>query len=207
MELRDLIAVIRKQLLMILLIPVIAVLVVIRLVSSQPVGFESATTFTINRTTSLNQSEVPFYLYDNYYAIQSSGFVADTVLAWFNSPAIIRDIYARANLAVHDDATPRSLISTFRARKIIPSNIELTTVQSDQQRGEQLIVAATQEIQERLTALSASSAQSGGAFTMLAEQPLTTLQPAKTIFLAIAAAAAGLIASLALAFLRHYLEK
>lgn len=191
---------------MVLGVPLIALAVSLIVLARQPARFETATTLTLSRSTNLNQAEVPFYLYDNYYAIQSSGFVADTVLAWFNSPAIVKEIYDRAEIGT-TSLSPKELIRTFRARKIIPANVELTATQPDQVTGERLIRAATQSVTERIKELSKAGEKSGGEFIVFAEEPITTetIKPYRLV--GIGSILVGLLAGVLLALLKHYLAK
>lgn len=206
MELSEFFKILRREIRIVLGVPLIAVVVSLIVLARQPAKFETATTLTLTRSTSLNQAEVPFYLYDNYYAIQSSGFIADTVLAWFNSPAIVKEIYDRAEIST-TNLTPKALIRTFRARKIIPANVELTTAHPDQATGERLIRSATQSVTERIKELSTAGEKSGGEFTVFAEEPITTVAVRPFGLVALGSLLVGLLAGVIVALLKYYLAK
>lgn len=206
MELSDFFRICRRESRIVLGIPLIALIVSLIVLARQPTKFETATTLTLTRSTSLNQAEVPFYLYDNYYAIQSSGFIADTVLAWFNSPAIMKEIYDRAEISTAS-LRPKQLIRTFRARKIIPANVELVTSHSDQATGEALIRSATGSVTERIQELSKAGEKSGGGFTVFAEEPITTEANKPYRLVAVGSLLVGLLAGVMLALGKHYIKR
>ena len=64
----------------------------------QPQTYLASTTLTVNKASVLRQSDIDYYLFDNYYNIQSSGLFSQIVASWFESPALVKEIYKRADI-------------------------------------------------------------------------------------------------------------
>ena len=64
----------------------------------QPQSYLASTTLTVNKSSNLTQSELNYYIFDNYYNVQSSGLFSQIVGSWFESPAVVKEIYKKADI-------------------------------------------------------------------------------------------------------------
>lgn len=95
MELRDLIALFRKQFNFFLLIVIVFVLVAVVWQKNQPETFQATLLVDIGRR---GISETTDYTYDGFYRLQADERFADTVVRWLASPRVVEDIYREAHL-------------------------------------------------------------------------------------------------------------
>ncbi|MBI3261353.1 hypothetical protein HYZ64_03230 [Candidatus Berkelbacteria bacterium] len=206
MELREFLQLIRRQWLIVAAVPLVALIVSLVFVKRQPITFETAATLTISRGSSLDQAQVPFYLYDNFYSIQAAGFVADTATAWLNSPSVVKDIYDRAQIDPGKLSSTKQLQKVFKSRKIVPANVEFSTVQSEASSGEKLVTAATEAVKARVDEVSKGSVKTGGIYQVFAEQPITVQTDKPYLIVALASLILGTIIGSFGALIKEYLK-
>lgn len=122
---------------------------------SQPQTWLAATTITVNKSTILKQSQTNYYLFDNYYNVQSSGLFSKIVTSWFGSPAVVKEIYTKADLAL-PQISQKKLAKTFKAVWTEPATIEVSLSGSNKDEIEKLINASTIVIQDKANELGKS---------------------------------------------------
>src|SRR3989304_7622343 len=98
MELREYLRIIGKYQKVFWATVIIVIMAAFLMTKYQPQSFLASTTLTVNKSSSLKQSQVDYYLFDNYYNVQSSGLFSQIVTSWFESPALVKEIYAKAGL-------------------------------------------------------------------------------------------------------------
>jgi len=123
---------------------------------SQKTNYTASTTFTVNKSSALKQSEANYYLYDNYYNVQSAGLFSSIVTTWFESPALVKEIYQTANLEV-PNISQGKLAKTFKALRQEPATINVTISGNDKDQLEKLINAAATVLQEKTNELGKNS--------------------------------------------------
>lgn len=120
MEIYEYFAAIKKHFKIFLVMILVMTGLTLILTARQPDKYEGAVSLTVLKRNILNQDQVNFYLYDNYYAMQSSGLFADTIENWIHSPAIVRDTYQKAGVGI-----PSSKLTDYT--KIFQSKRPATT--------------------------------------------------------------------------------
>ncbi len=120
---------------------------------SQPKSYLASTTITVNKASAVKQSQVNYYLYDNYYNVQSAQLFSQTVTSWFTSPAMVSDIYAKAGVPL-PSLSQAELPTLFKALRREPSSINLSTVSSSSDEAQKLIDAAVIVTQEKTNELA-----------------------------------------------------
>lgn len=160
--------ILRKELIKIILITLLFGGVAFGFAATQPPVYQAATTVSVNPKTLLKQSAVNFYLYDNYYAIQASGFVTDSVAAWVQSPGIVAQIYDRAGLVL-PQGDSQKLSRIFSTKKETEKvNVLTITIQGeDKNQVQKLIDSASKVLKDELEKLNQSQTTSAfeGNFT------------------------------------------
>lgn len=158
MELRDYLHTIQRGLGLIVASTLLLVVVVSVVIYTSTTKFDSNVTLTIDRPNVIDQKSVGYYLYDDYYAIQSSGFLADTVINLLQSPSVVQAIYGRAAVPLPTVRNVSALSKIFTARKFPPATVSITIRTDNEAHNRQLLEAATAELQERAHDLSQNQA-------------------------------------------------
>lgn len=118
----------------------------------QPKSYLASTTLTVNKSSSLRQSEVNYYLFDNYYNVQSSGLFSQIVVSWFGSPAVVKEIYDKAGIII-PNVSQKKLVKTFKAIREEPATINVSLSGTDKAETEKLINASAALMQEKTNEL------------------------------------------------------
>lgn len=155
MELREYFRIIGKYKFIFWAVVIIATLGTLIYSKMQPQTFLASTTLTVNKGSALKQSDVNYYLYDNYYNVQSSALFAQIVTSWFGSAAVVKDIYAKAGLDL-PNVSQRTLSKTFKAVRIEPATIYVNLTISDKDKATKLVTASAQVMQDKTNELGRS---------------------------------------------------
>lgn len=118
----------------------------------QPKSYLATTTLTVNKSSAIKQSQTDYYLFDNYYNVQSSGLFSQIVTSWFDSPAVVKEIYTKADLLL-PNVSQRALSKTFKAIRIEPATINVSVTGQDREQIDKLINAASVVMQDKTNEL------------------------------------------------------
>lgn len=156
MELRDYFSLIWRYKYVVLLTVIIATLAAFILTKFSPTTYTASTTVTVNKTNALKQSQVNYYLYDNYYNVQSAGLFSQIVAQWFSSPSFVKEIYQNANLAI-PEVSDKALAKVFNAVWVQPATINISTLGTDNEQLNKLITSAIRTTQQETDKLGKNS--------------------------------------------------
>jgi capsular polysaccharide biosynthesis protein len=153
MELRDYFKIIGKYKVIFWVIVVLCALSAVIWTKIQSKSYLASTTFTVNKSSSLEQKNVNYYLYDNYYNVQSAGLFSQIVTTWFESPSLVTEVYQKAGLAV-PNVSQKTLSKTFKAIRTEPSTINVSLAGTNKDELSKLITAAGDVLQEKTNDLN-----------------------------------------------------
>lgn len=171
MELREYIKIIAKHWKSFWLIVILATVGTFFYTTMQPPAYLASTTLTVNKSSVLKQAQVNYYLFDNYYNVQSSGLFSQIVTSWFESPALVKEIYTRAKLPL-PAVSQGKLTKIFKAVRTEPATINISYVGSNKEEAEKLINAAADVMQEKTNELGASDRE--GIYDIVKFTPVVT---------------------------------
>lgn len=203
MELKDYLKIIRKHIWVFVIIAILTTGFAVIFTKTRPISYTAITTFTVNKGSSLKQSQANYYLYDNYYNVQSAGLFAQIVSQWFNSPAVVTSIYQNANITV-PDVSQSALGKTFKATYSQPAVIDVSISGKDQDQLQKLMNSAFQVLQGKTNELG----QNDNAFYQLAKfDPIVTRDqqnlPLNTIIGLIAGLILGALVALSIEYFKE----
>ncbi|MCL5407630.1 MAG: hypothetical protein M1429_04000 [Patescibacteria group bacterium] len=158
MELREYFKIIGKYGKLFWGIVIVTIIATFVFTKMQPKSYLAATTLTVNKTSAIKQSQVNYYLFDNYYNVQSSGLFSQIVVSWLSSPAVVKDIYAKANLPL-PDVSQGKLSKTFKAIREEPATVNVSINDSNADEAEKLVNAAAAVVQEKANELGKSDTE------------------------------------------------
>jgi len=150
---------------------ILATLAAFLLTRFQPQTYLASTTLTVNKSSHLKQSEINYYLFDNYYNIQSAGLFSQIVANWFESPALVKEIYEKSGLDL-PKVSQKKLSKTFKAVREEPATINVSLTDTDKSKIERLINASAQVMQEKTNELG--KADPGNTYDIIKFQPIVT---------------------------------
>jgi len=152
MELRDYVRIIQKHLIVFLIVVILGGGFAFFFTKRQPTSYTAQTTFTVNKSSALKQSQVSYYLYDNYYNVQSAGLFSQVVTTWFSSPAVVNEIYQKAGLTAPN--SQNALAKAFKAVRDEPATINVTISGGNQDELLKLINSASDILQQKTNELN-----------------------------------------------------
>lgn len=189
--------ILRKELFKILLVVLVFAGLTYVVSKTKPPVYEAATTVSVNPKTLLKQSQVNFYLYDNYYAIQAAGAIADTISAWVQSPGIVAQIYDKAGIVLpKGDAQKLSRIFATKKETEKVNVLTISTRSEDRDLVKKLVETASEVVKNEMTKLN--EAQPTTQFDANFTPPVVITLPSKDLIYAVIAGVIGFLLALLL---------
>lgn len=191
----------RRSVLVLVGVAGLGAFVAVGLVLRQPERTQASLSFAVNRVSTVNSQE---YQYDGYYAIQAADLFSQTVVSWFVTSPVLREVYAAAGLEPTSDSL-NDLTGHFRVKKYAAQNIVVTITESDRQRAERLAEAVTQTMQTRAAALN-QTADRKALFEIVGTEPaFATVHPSSLLW-ALAGLVIGFLVGLSALSLEAYVR-
>ncbi len=201
MELRDYLKVYWAQRWLILIIMVIGIGVSVVVAGTQPERTAVSVSFAINR---VNRDATTQYQYDGYYALQASDLFAQTVVSWFSTPSVLREVYQQANLDPEIQSI-NSLPSRFTVRKYSAQNIVVKFTERTDARAQTVATTLPKVMEDKATALNQSS-DGKSQFDIVGGQPVIAPSKANLPLIVVAAVILSFALGLFVAAARQYLR-
>ena len=139
MELRDYIAIFKKQEKVFWVIVLASALLSIVWQTSQPESLQATLLINIGRGGVQNTAN---YTYDSFYRLQADERFADTVVRWLATPRVVEDIYGTAGFNPETVST-RDLKGAFAAKRLSSQMIEVTYADASEKTLRNIGAAAT----------------------------------------------------------------
>jgi capsular polysaccharide biosynthesis protein len=206
MDLKDYVAILRKNWIFLLVIIIVFGLVAYLFTWKKPITYTATNTIEVAKATQKQQS-LPYYEYDNYYTNLSANSISDNMVGWLSSPATVTEIYQKANLELPKGINVSDLGKTFTAKKKVSTTavVDISLSSSDSNQASELVSSATSVLKDKVEQYNQSS--DTGDFHVIMSSPVV-IQDTKSFGINIAIAAfAGLLIGLAVAFGRESLKK
>lgn len=146
MNLRDMMKLFFRHWFIFVVIVILATFAAYFFSKRQPVTYTGSVTLTINRTNALKQSEVNYYLFDNYYENQAANTFSQTATNWFATSSFANEIYQKAGVD-SSNLTDTQLSKAFSALRSDPSTITVSTTGTEQTRVTSLINSVPEVLQ------------------------------------------------------------
>jgi capsular polysaccharide biosynthesis protein len=157
MELRDYFKMIGRHKVVFWIIVILCGLSAFIWTKAQPKSYLASTTFTVNKISALDQKDVSYYLYDDYYNLQSSSLFSEIVTTWFTSPSLVTEVYQKAGLDL-PNVSQKSLAKTFKAVRQEPATINVSLTGTNKDDLTKLLDGAGSVLQEKTNDLNKTGA-------------------------------------------------
>lgn len=168
----------------------------------KPVSYEALIAFSIQK---VNRQDTSDFQYDNYYAIQASELLGNTIVGWAESPETIREAYQAAGLTTAGDDLG-ALARKVKAKQISAHLVQVKFSQPDRDRANQVATGLSAVIKKKAENIE-KSADGQNSFLVAASDPVVREKKYGSATLALAGIICGLFVGLGIAFGREYLKK
>ncbi len=138
-----------------------------------PQTCDAGSTLTVSRSNTIKQENVDYYLYDNYYSIQSGAFLADNIAGWLASPPIVANIYQKASVNL-PETNYNALSKQFLVKKLSQNSnvISFSLNWGNQDEAIKLVKAANEYITEMVEELNTDQKDVSAHYTVNASEPV-----------------------------------
>ncbi|NQV13656.1 MAG: hypothetical protein HQ530_05150 [Parcubacteria group bacterium] len=168
----------------------------------KPASYETSIAFSVQR---VNRQDTSEFQYDNYYAIQASELLGNTIVGWLESPEIIREAYQAAGLAVSEDDL-NALAQGMKAKQISAHLVRAKYSQTDRDQADKVAASLVTVINNKVE-VTEKNADSKNSFIVTSPQPVIVEKKYGPATLALAGIFCGLFVGIGIAFGREYLKK
>ena len=111
---RDYLKIVKSNKILIFVCAILCGLLALIFSAVKPVSYETSIAFSIQK---VNRQDTAEFQYDNYYSIQASELLGNSIVGWLESPEIIREVYQAADVTVETEDL-NSLARGMKAKQI-----------------------------------------------------------------------------------------
>lgn len=201
MELKEYLAIFRKNFRIFAAIIVVFLLAGVFFPLLQPLEFKSSLTLNVTRKGAQQTGD---YKYDGFYRLQADERFADTVVRWLGSPKIAAGILENAGINT-SDWTLKRLTRYFQVQRLSSQIINVTYVTADSELAKKTAKAIIESINRNSEELNKLQ-QEESWFLVIGENPIIRENKINWIFSGLIFLCAGIFIGTWVVFLKHYLE-
>jgi capsular polysaccharide biosynthesis protein len=202
MELREYLSVVNKYKWLVIFISLVAALIAFLLSYFKPVVYDASLSFAVNRT---NREVTDQYQYDGYYAIQASDLVSQTVVSWFATPSVVKEIYNKAGVNPAFNSLDK-YATLFQTKKYSCQNIGVKFTEKEEATAEKVAEATVEVVSTKVLELN-KSADAKSLFEAVPSPAVILAVKPNVILNTVIALVAGLILSLLLVYIIQYFKE
>lgn len=188
-----------KPLQTVILAALVCALLGLGLASVAPTRVKVSMAFTVSEQA---RQETADYAYDGYYALRAAELISDTMISWFSTPSVVKEIHAAAEIELSEAEALAVSGRLFRAKKYSSQNVVVAFTASDEDAARKLAAAASDVLAARSAELVLSS-KGDSLFRVTASSPVVASVSTSPRAAAVAGAFLGAFLGLALAYLAH----
>ncbi len=167
MELKEYIAIIRKQKYLFGLITLMVILGTFLFFFWQPVSYDTSLTLNVTR---IGEQTTKDFRYDDFYRLQADEKFAETIVQWLQSPRIIANIYTKAGIKYQNISLP-TLRKRFLAEKKSSQVVTVNFSSSSFKRAKSISKGIEQELNQKTQALNKYQKEKSW-FTVMTDKPI-----------------------------------
>ncbi len=171
----------------------------------QPAKYQASATIVVAKKNNITQKTINYYQYDEYYAIQASGYFSESLASLMASPGTVKEIYDRAGYPL-TDLSLQALTKAIKVRRVPPVSIEMVMVSTDKVRAEKIIETAIIVASEKTEAQRRND-DPNDAFVAVTGNVVTGFAKPSVIVNGIIGMIGGLILGMIVVFMNHYTKK
>jgi len=154
----------------------------------------------------VNKQDTKDFQYDNYYAIQSSELVGNSIVGWLETPNVIYEIYDRADLTIQSEEA-KKFIKKFRAKQISSHSVNIAFNQADRESSEKIAGSLVDVIKEKVSGVEITDNNNNNSFEVSASDSIISEKKYDPILLTIIGLITGLFVGIGLSFIFQYFKE
>lgn len=195
MEINDYLRILRKSIWTILATVVIFVALALTLTWRVALTYQSSSAIEITRNPIQTQTNVEYFLYDNFYNTQVATTFANNVIGWIGAPSVVAQTYQQAGYDI-PAVNLRDLGKTFTAKKKTEGSsvVDISYGSKDREKAQKMITTLTAIIKEKVE--SNNTKDSSAKFAVNISQPVIVPSPKAYALNAVVAGLFGLFLSI-----------
>lgn len=168
----------------------------------KPMAYESLVSFSIQK---VNRQDTVEFQYDNYYAMQASELLGNTVVGWLEAPDTIANVYSQAGLTPEPEEL-NSLVKKIKAKQISAHLVSVRFSQSSYDRANKVATSLSEVITNKVETVETTSAKNN-SFTVVASEPVITEKKYNSATVTLIGLICGALLGVGIAFGREYLKE
>lgn len=169
---------------------------------TQPTSYESTLTLSVHK---VNRQDSKDFQYDNYYAIQASELLGNSIVGWLESPNVIFEVYDRAELTPESEEIDK-LVRGMNAKQISSHSIKVNFSKVDRERTEKISGSLVEVINDKVKELEVTG-NNKNSFEVTSASPIINEKNYDPVLVTIIGLIGGLFVGLGLAFLFEYFKE
>ncbi len=202
MELKEYIKIIKNNLKLIFVTALITSFSAFLFSSLQPVKYETSLSLFLSKDKSQMTDD---FKYDGYYALETSGIIADSIVQWIKSPELVNSVYQKAQID-GNFKNLKSYAKKITAKKMSPQYIEVKFETNNIDQADKISTAIIDKINNKIQSIKKDS-EGEIAFLISNENPIT-IKKEQNIFLnSIIGLISGIILGIFFVFFKRYFKE
>jgi len=202
MELREYVALFRKQIKWFWATILLFVFVAGVWQKNQPANFQATLLLNIGRT---NVQSTEHYTYDSFYRLQADERFADTTVRWLGSPRVVENIYRTVGIDTNNMST-RTLSGIFTAKRLSSQMIEVTYSNPDVQVLQKISEMTVVELNQNTNRLNKENSEKNW-FVVIGSDPVIRDVRVDASLVLIVGLVFGVFVGFWVALIKHYFSK
>jgi len=206
MDIADYLAIIKRNLAVIISCVILFVAAALLVTWQRPVSYQSSVAVEVTRYQLQSQAEVSYFQYDNFYNTQVATTFANNLVGWAAAPSIVAQTYKDAGYELPNVGL-RDLGKTFTAKKKTDGSsvVDINYTSQDSQKAQKMIITLSDVLKEKIE--KSNSADASARFSVLTSDPVVIANPKTYALNSIIAGLFGLFIAVSFSFLRESLKK
>ena len=199
---RDYLKIVKSNKILIFVCAILCGLLALIFSAVKPVSYETSIAFSIQK---VNRQDTAEFQYDNYYSIQASELLGNSIVGWLESPEIIREVYQAADVTVETEDL-NSLARGMKAKQISAHLVRVRYSQSSHEKASGIATGVIEVIKNKVESVE-KDVNGQSSFVLEASEPVIVEKKYGPATLALAGIICGLCVGVGIAFGREYLKK
>lgn len=162
-----------------------------------PSKYQADISLTVHRINRENTSD---FQYDNYYAVQASEYVSNTLVSMFAMPSIVSEIYKEAGL---EEISVNQAIKSIKARQLSAHLVSVTVKLKNEEESRKVADSISKIISEKISKVEVTN-MGKNSFAVEFSEPIVTRKKIDPVVILISGFVAGFLAACGFVFLKHY---
>lgn len=202
MELKEYIKIIKNNLKLIFVTALITSFSAFLFSSLQPVKYETSLSLFLSKDKSQMTDD---FKYDGYYALETSGIIADSIVQWIKSPELVNSVYQKAQID-GNFKNLKSYAKKITAKKMSPQYIEVKFETNNIDQADKISTAIIDKINNKIQSIKKDS-EGEIAFLISNENPITIKREQNIFLNSIIGLISGIILGIFFVFFKRYFKE